>query len=182
MAAGPTGTPVDTRRSSPRSVLARARAAGLAFVCLDGTLVPTDRVAARAQLTGGHHRWYSSKHHAFGGSAQVLTDPTGFPVWVPAVRPGSTHDLTAARELAPHAACGLPVLADKGYTGTGVGVHVPIKHQHGGPPAHRQPLPQLPDHGATCAGRTGQRPARPLARPRRGHRLPSAQLPPPHSS
>jgi hypothetical protein len=118
-------------------VLARARAAGLTFVCLDGTLVPTNRVAARAQLTGGrgHHLWYSGKHHTFGGSVQVLTDPTGFPLWVPAVRPGSTHDLTAARELAlpalyPHAACGLPVLADKGYTGTGVGVgvHVPVRH------------------------------------------------------
>ena len=91
-------TPVDTRRSSPRSVLARARAAGLAFVCLDGTLIPTDRVAARAE--GGHYRWYSVKHHVFGGSVQVLTDSTGFPLWVSAVRPGSTHDLTAARELA----------------------------------------------------------------------------------
>jgi hypothetical protein len=51
----------------------------------------------------------------------VLCDPGGFPLWVSAVRPGSTHDLTAARELAlpalyPHAARGLPVLADKGYT------------------------------------------------------------------
>jgi hypothetical protein len=57
-------------------------------------------------------------------------------LWVSDVRPGSTHDLTAARELAlptlyPHAARGLPVLADKGYTG--VGVHVPIKHQPDGP-------------------------------------------------
>jgi hypothetical protein len=30
-------------------VLTRAHAAGLAFLCLDGTLVPTDRVAARAE-------------------------------------------------------------------------------------------------------------------------------------
>jgi hypothetical protein len=30
-------------------VLGRAAAAGLAFVCLDGTLVSTDRVAARAE-------------------------------------------------------------------------------------------------------------------------------------
>jgi hypothetical protein len=46
--------------------------------------------------------------------------------------------LTAARELVlpalyPHAARGLPVLADKGYTGAGIGVHVPIKHQPDGP-------------------------------------------------
>jgi hypothetical protein len=117
-------------------VLARARAAELAFVCLDGTLVPTDRVAARAER--GHHRWYSGKHHAFGGSVQVLCDPGGFPLWVSDVRPGSTHDLTAARELVlpalyPHAARGLPVFADKGYTGAGVGVHVPVKHHPDGP-------------------------------------------------
>jgi hypothetical protein len=54
------------------------------------------------------------------------------------VRPGSTHDLTAARELVlpalyPHAARGLPVLADKGYTGAGIGVHVPVRHHPDGP-------------------------------------------------
>jgi len=117
-------------------VLNRAHAAGLPFVCLDGTLVPTDRVAARAER--GHHLWYSGKHHAFGGNLQVIFDPTGFPLWVSNVRPGSTHDLTAARELVlpflyPHAARGLPGLADKGYTGAGVGIHVPIKHQPEGP-------------------------------------------------
>jgi hypothetical protein len=117
-------------------VLAHARAAGLPFLCLDGTLVRTDRVAVRAER--GHHLWYSGKHHAFGGSVQVLTDPTGFPLWTSAVRPGSTHDLTAARELVlpalyPHAARGLPVLADKGYTGAGIGVHVPVRHHPAGP-------------------------------------------------
>jgi len=117
-------------------VLARARAGGQPFLCLDGTLVPTDRVAARAEA--GHHRWYSGKHHAFGGSVQVLCDFTGFPLWVSDVRPGSTHDLTAARELVlptlyPHAARGLPVLADKGYIGAGAGIHTPIKHHPDGP-------------------------------------------------
>ena len=116
-------------------VLDRARAADLPFLCLDGTLLRTDRVAARAER--GHHLWYSGKHHAFGGSVQVLADSTGFPLWVSPVRPGSTHDLTAARELVlptlyPHAVRGLPVLADKGYTGAGVVVHVPVKHQPDG--------------------------------------------------
>src|SRR5215207_10994694 len=111
-------------------VLDRAHDAGLAFLCLDGTLVPTDRVAARAEA--GHNLWYSGKHRAFGGNVQVLTDPGGFPLWVSAVRPGSTHDMRAARELVlpavyPHAARGLPVLTDKGYTGAGVGVHTPVK-------------------------------------------------------
>ena len=117
-------------------VLARARRGGQPFVCLDGTLVPTDRVAARAER--GHHLWYSGKHHAFGGNVQVIFDPTGFPLWVSEVCPGSTHDLTAARELVlpalyPYAARGLPVLADKGYTGAGIGVHVPVKHHPDGP-------------------------------------------------
>ena len=69
---------------------------------------------------------------------QVVFDPTGFPLWVSDVRPGSTHDLTAARELVlpalyPHAARGLPGLADKGYTGAGVGIHVPTRRQPEGP-------------------------------------------------
>jgi DDE superfamily endonuclease len=105
-------------------------------VSLDGTLIPTDRVAARADR--GHHLWYSGKHHAFGGSVQVLTDPTGFPLWISGVRPGSTHDLTAARELVlptlyPRAVRGLPVLADKGYTGAGAGILVPSKNRPEGP-------------------------------------------------
>jgi hypothetical protein len=50
----------------PCNVLGRAAATGPAFLCLDGTLVPTDRVAVRAER--GHHLWYSGKHHALGGS------------------------------------------------------------------------------------------------------------------
>jgi hypothetical protein len=124
-------------------VLAAAHAAGAAYLCLDGTLVPTDRVAARVDINGepGHNLWYSGKHHAFGGNVQVIADPTGFPLWVSDVRPGSTHDLTAARELVlpalyPHAARGLPVLADKGYIGAGIGVHTPVKRPAGGAVLH----------------------------------------------
>ncbi len=67
-----------------------------------------------------------------------MIDPTGLPLWVSDVRPGSTHDLTAARELVlptlyPHAARGLPVLTDKGYTGAGAGIHTPVKHHPDGP-------------------------------------------------
>ena len=67
----------------------------------------------------------------------MLADPTGFPLWTSEVRPGSTHDLTAARELVlpalyPHAARGLPVLADKGYLGAGIGVHTPVRRPAGG--------------------------------------------------
>jgi hypothetical protein len=69
---------------------------------------------------------------------QVVFDPTGFPLWVSDVGPGSTHDLTAARDLLlpalyTHAARGLLGLADKGYTGAGVGIYVPLKRSPGGP-------------------------------------------------
>ncbi len=70
-------------------------------------------------------------------TCRVLTDPSGFPLWVSAVRPGRTHDMRAARELVLpalylHAARGLPVLTDKGYTGAGVGIHAPIKRRPDG--------------------------------------------------
>lgn len=100
------------------------------FVCLDGTLIRTDRVAARTQR--GNHLWYSGKHKAFGGNVQVVTDHTGFPVWVSPVEPGSTHDVAAARQhalpaLYRAASQGLETLADKGYVGAGAGVLTPVK-------------------------------------------------------
>ena len=120
-------------------VLADARRSGVVFLCLDGTVVPTDRVAARVEVDGhrAHHLWFSGKHRAFGGNIQVVCDHTGFPLWVSDVRPGSTFDLTAARELVlpalyPHAVQGLPVLADKGYTGAGAGILVPYKNRPDG--------------------------------------------------
>ena len=112
-------------------VLDRLRSSGEPFVCLDGTLVRTDRVAARTEA--GNHLWYSGKYKAFGGNVQVLTDHTGFPVWTAPVEPGSTHDINAARAhalpaLYRAASLGLPTLADKGYTGAGIGIKVPVKN------------------------------------------------------
>jgi hypothetical protein len=57
------------------------------------------------------------------GNVQVLTDPTGYPVWVSDVEPGSTHDITAARThalpaLYPAAAHGLPTLTGPGWRRT----------------------------------------------------------------
>lgn len=111
-------------------VLAQGRAAGWAFVCLDGTLIQTSRSSAKS--AAGHDLWYSGKHHAHGGNIQVVTDPSGFPVWTSPVEPGSTHDITAARAhalpaLYPAAAAGMPTLTDKGYTGAGIGIHSPTK-------------------------------------------------------
>ena len=60
-------------------------------------------------------------------------DHTGFPVYTGPVEPGSTHDLTAARlhvlpALYRSAWLGMPVLADKGYQGAGIGVMTPTKN------------------------------------------------------
>jgi hypothetical protein len=56
---------------------------------------------------------------------------TRHPALVSGVLPGSTHDLTAARELVlPQARPylkDLPFLADSGYEGAGAGVHVPVR-------------------------------------------------------
>jgi hypothetical protein len=111
-------------------VLADGLDQGWDFVCLDGTLIGSTRSSAPSQ--SGHDAWYSGKHKRHGGNIQVLTDPTGFPVWTSEVEPGSTHDITAARDhvlgaLYPAAARGLPTLTDKGYTGAGIGIHVPTK-------------------------------------------------------
>lgn len=111
-------------------VLDSGRRAGWAFVCLDGTLIETARSSAKS--LAGHDLWYSGKHHAHGGNIQVVTDPSGFPVWTSPVEPGSTHDITAARAhalpaLYPAAANGMATLADKGYTGAGIGIHVPLR-------------------------------------------------------
>ena len=134
---------VTSQERSPEitDVLDRLRRGGEPFVCLDGTLVRTDRVAARTQAS--NHLWYSGRHRAFGGNVQVLTDHTGFPVWTAPVEPGSTHDITAARThalpaLYRAASLGLPTLADKGYTAAGIGIKVPAKNPHPDPDTRRR--------------------------------------------
>src|SRR4051794_9713997 len=114
-------------------VLQAGQAAGWTHVTLDGTLIRTDRCRVTNPDTG-HDLWFSGKHRAHGGNVQVVGDPTGFPVAVSDVEPGSTHDLTAARVTgflgALHAAAallGLPALADKGYDCAGAGIHTPVK-------------------------------------------------------
>ena len=90
------------------------------------------RKAPRNRLSGHADLWYSGKAHAHGGNIQALFAPDGFPLWVSEAEPGSVHDLTAARihalpALYPAAATGLPALADPGYHGAGIGIHVPVK-------------------------------------------------------
>ena len=118
-------------------VLEQAGEQGWEHLLLDGTLVETDRVHDPV----GSDRWYSGKHKRHGGNIQVLASPEGRPVWTSAVEPGATHDLRAARihalpALYRPAARGLPVLADKGYTGAGAGVRTPYPRPAGGGGMH----------------------------------------------
>lgn len=127
---------VADRQPDLGDVIADQLHADAPFVCLDGTLIRTDRCRTPSTSGNGamkgHDLWYSGKHHAHGGNVQVLTDSTGFPIWTSPVEPGSVHDITAARThalpaLYAAAAKGLPTLADKGYNGAGIGIKIPFK-------------------------------------------------------
>jgi hypothetical protein len=121
---------IAARAPDLHDVLVRGIGEQWPFVCLDGTLIPTDRCAAANP--NGNDAWYSGKHKRHGANVQVLCSPSGYPAWVSAAEPGSTHDITAARAhalpaLYPAAAVGLRTLTDKGYTGAGIGILVPAK-------------------------------------------------------
>jgi hypothetical protein len=116
-----------------REALDKAIEQGLPYLILDGTLISCDRCADKKTSKKGKEidKWYSAKAHEPAGNVQALAAPGGVPLWVSGVLPGSTHDLTAARELVlPEARPylrDLPILADSGYEGAGAGVHVPVK-------------------------------------------------------
>jgi hypothetical protein len=116
-----------------REALDKAVEQGLPYLILDGTLVSSDRCAEKKTSKRGKEidTWYSGKAHAPAGNVQALAAPGGVPLWVSDVLPGSTHDVTAARELVlPQARPylkDLPFLADSGYEGAGAGVLVPVK-------------------------------------------------------
>ncbi|ROQ60175.1 DDE superfamily endonuclease [Streptomyces sp. 840.1] len=61
-----------------------------AYVILDGTVLPIDRIAADRPYYSG-----KKKHH--GMNVQVLADPAGRLIWASDALPGAVHDLTAAR-------------------------------------------------------------------------------------
>jgi hypothetical protein len=62
-----------------------AKKAGHAYVVLDGTLIPIDRIAA-------DRPFYSGKHKKHGMNLQVIACPTGDVLWVSGALPGSVHD------------------------------------------------------------------------------------------
>ena len=156
-----------TRSPKLRNALREAKKAGHAYVVIDGTLIPIDRVAA-------DRPFYSGKHRRHGMNLQVIASPDGGILWVSGPLPGAVHDLNAARiwgivrELA---AAGLIVLADKGLPRR----RRPHPHTVQGEgqariAEHRQPRPRQ----TTQSRRTRQRPAQNLAHPAQTPLLPVA--------
>jgi DDE superfamily endonuclease len=119
--------------------LERAKGEGFSHVILDGKIIPSDRCKEPAISVKGQviDLWYSGKAHTHGGNIQAVLAPDGFPLRVSPAEPGPVHDLTAARAhalpaLYRAAATGLPTLADPGYDGAGIGIHMPVKQPTGG--------------------------------------------------
>jgi DDE superfamily endonuclease/Helix-turn-helix of DDE superfamily endonuclease len=97
-----------------RTAVRDAKRAGYAYVVVDGTLIPVDRVAA-------DRPFYSGKHKRHGMNLQVIASPAGDILWVSGPLPGAVHDMKAQwiwGVLAELEAAGLAVLADKGYQGS----------------------------------------------------------------
>ena len=97
-----------------RQAVRAAQKAGYAYVVLDGTLIPVDRVAA-------DRPFYSGKHKRHGMNLQVIASPAGDILWVSGALPGAVHDKKAEwiwGVLAELEAAGLVTLADKGYQGS----------------------------------------------------------------
>ena len=71
-----------------RTAIRDAVKAGWAYVVLDGTLIPVDRVAA-------DRPFYSGKHKKHGMNLQVIASPHGDILWVSGALPGALHDKKA---------------------------------------------------------------------------------------
>src|SRR5262249_35868727 len=137
---------------------------------------------------------YSGKAHPHGGNIRAVLARGGSPLGVSPAEPGSVHDLTAARlhalpALYPAAAAGLPALADPGYDGAGVGIHIPVKQPTGGrdldintrtPHALQRSPPCLAEpRRAPLPPRPGAPPPPPPPPPNKNARPPAPPPPPP---
>jgi DDE superfamily endonuclease len=91
-------------------------------VNLDGTLIHTERIAARGP-NGADLRW-SGKHKDHGGNIQVLSYPDGFPCRVSEVRPGREH--------------GIPTLTYLGYLSLSPAIRHPFKKPKSEEPTDEQ--------------------------------------------
>ncbi|MGX1668076.1 IS5 family transposase [Streptomyces sp. NPDC055400] len=106
---------------APTLAQAMMTASTKAFVMLDGTLLPIDRVAA-------DRPFYSGKHKKHGMNVQVIADHAGRLLWAAPVLPGAVHDIKAARThgiIDALAEARVPCWADKGYRGAGGTIRLP---------------------------------------------------------
>ena len=132
-----------------RKAVRDAKKAGYAYVVLDGTLIPIDRVAA-------DRPFYSGKHKKHGMNLQVIASPGGDILWVSGALPGSVHDKKAEwiwGVLAELEAAGLVTLADKGYQGQHVREDpVPGQEQAANP--RKRPTAPTRNSAHLASGRT----------------------------
>ena len=91
-----------------RHAVRDARKAGYAYVVLDGTLIPINRVAA-------DRPFYSGKHQKHGMNLQVIASPGGDVLWVSGALPGSVYDKNA--ESAPRGALLYSRFSREGFGG-----------------------------------------------------------------
>ena len=132
-----------------RKAVRDAARAGHAYVVLDGTLIPIDRVAA-------DRPFYSGKHKKHGMNLQVIASPDGDILWVSGALPGSVHDKKAEwiwGVLAELEAAGLVTLADKGYQGSTY-AKIPYKGQEQARFAESRPTRRTRSSAHPANGRT----------------------------
>ncbi|EST27819.1 transposase IS493, partial [Streptomycetaceae bacterium MP113-05] len=106
---------------APTLAEAMKTASTKAFVILDGTLLPIDRITA-------DRPFYSGKHKKHGMNVQVITDPHGRLLWASPALPGAVHDIKAARThgiIDALTEAGVRCWADKAYRGAGGTIRVP---------------------------------------------------------
>ena len=99
----------------------------------DGTLIPAWRCAAVA-TEDNPDPLYNAKHRRHGMNVQALTSSSGELLFLGTARPGSVHDLAAARAddiIDAATAAGVEIIADTGYTGAGGTCRTPARRPKG---------------------------------------------------
>ena len=155
-----------------RKAVRDATKAGCAYVVLDGTLIPVDRVAA-------DRPFYSGKHRKHGMNLQVIASPHGDILWVSGALPGSVHDKKAEwiwGVLAELEVAGLVTLADKGYQGSTY-AKIPYRVRTSRNPRKRPTAPTRGCAHPASARTRSSRPAQDLAHPPQAPLLPLARRP-----
>jgi len=165
--------------------LERAMADGVPYVILDGKIFESDRCSEPLTSVKGEQidAWYSGKARRHGGNVQAVMRPDGLPLWTSEAEPGHVHDITAARAhalpaLYRAAATGMPALADSGYEGAGIRIHIPVKNPAETRNSPRHPHQELPAARPPLPGRTRVCPAQlAMGRPPAHHRQPQEHYP-----